>query len=319
VDGDVLVSGGEVIVGGVVTGDVMAAGGEVKIRGDMKDDIRAAGGQVELDATVGDDIALAGGSVQVSRNASAGGRAFLAGGEVRVDGKIGRDLKVGGGLIRIAGQVKGNVELWGDRIIIEPDAVIDGNLLYHSMKEAKISDRASIKGSVTFDKIEREYGKGILSMLLGWLMLIFAGVALNFLFPAFTARSSLHIRKFPWQSIGLGFAIMVLIPVLIAVSMIVVVGVWVGLAMLALYPVLLLGGYLIGLFSIGDFVAGLLKQEIAGSMPKQTLFFSLALAVAGIVWLIPLLGGLINCLILLAGTGSISMNIRKAYTGGTPT
>ncbi|MHB8732256.1 MAG: bactofilin family protein [bacterium] len=71
VDGDAVVIGGTLDVGGTVTGNATAVGGSVHVSGQVGGDVRAAGGNVILDSTavVGGTVQSSGGSVRIARGA----------------------------------------------------------------------------------------------------------------------------------------------------------------------------------------------------------------------------------------------------------
>ncbi|HEV2281988.1 MAG TPA: polymer-forming cytoskeletal protein [bacterium] len=71
IDGDAVVIGGTLDVGGTVTGNATAAGGSVHVSGHVGGDVRAFGGNVILDSTalVGGTVQSAGGSVRIAPGA----------------------------------------------------------------------------------------------------------------------------------------------------------------------------------------------------------------------------------------------------------
>ncbi len=311
ITGDVITAGGELSIGRRIEGDVMAAGGSVKIRGEVKDDVRVTGGDLNIDAIVGDDLAASGGSVTVSPGTTVGGEAWLAGGDVTMAGTIGKNLKITAGNIRLSGIVHGDVELEGGEIQILEGAQIDGNLHYKSPRQASIAPSASIAGNVTYEEIEWDYSEHGFGILFS-LTLIAAGILLFWLFPKFTLSSAERIASDPWKSLGVGIGLFIATPVIAVILMTIVLGVWIGLSVLALYFIALLLGFLISCFFIGDRGAKLMKKEIS-TTGGRLISVTLVIILIGFISIIPVIGGLMLFVLLLLGFGACLSQLRFVY------
>ncbi|MDH3630198.1 MAG: carbohydrate-binding domain-containing protein [Gammaproteobacteria bacterium] len=311
VAGDVIVAGGELYIGHLIEGDVIAAGGTLKIRGEIKDDIRASGGDLNIDAIIGDDLAAAGGSITLSPGVTVGGDAWLAGGEVHIAGTILGNLKVTGGDIRLSGTVHGDVELEGGEIQILDSARIDGELTYKSPRQATTGADAVISGGITHQPVDWDYadrGYGLVFSI----TLMVAAVLFYLFFPHYTLVSVKRIGSDPWSSLGLGFIFVVATPLVAFILMLIVLGLWVGLSMLALYCVALLSGFLIACFFVAERGARLIKQDIS-SRGRRLISVIVVIFVLGLIQMIPFLGGLILFLLLLLGLGAGLIQLRYVY------
>ena len=309
--GDVVVSGGELFIGNQVNGDVMAAGGTIQLSGEVKDDVRVVGGDITIDAKIGDDLYVAGGSIRVMSGSVIEGKARLAGGDIHVAGAIKEGLYIAAGKIRISGTIEGDVELLGEDIQILEGALIKGNLLYKSPNEAKINPDAKIDGKVTYEKrtFDESYTSyGIFSSL----TLIIASIVLYLLFPGFTMTSTTQILTNPWKTIGIGIALLFVTPIVAILFMMTVIGVWVGLSVMALYFVALLVGLIISYFFIGDWVAKLLQQDVTTKV-RRLMFVAIAIIVLALIRLIPVIGGLLSFLLLLIGLGAGTIQLYSTY------
>ena len=309
--GDLVAAGGDLLIGKRVQADVMAAGGTVILRGQVADDVRVAGGDITIDANIGDDLIAAGGEVKVTSGTSVGGDAWLAGGDVFIDGTINKDLYVGAGNIQIAGTIHGNVTLEGGEIHILKNTLIDGNLHYKSPHKATISPDATITGKITYEKTEWEHrhrGSGIFFMV----TMLAAGIVLFLLFPGFTVSAARKISSQPWQSLGLGFLFLVVTPIIAVLLISIVLGVWVGLSIMALYFVALLIGFLVSCFFLGDWGARLLRKDLP-TKGRRILSVAIAIILLGLIQLIPVVSGLLIFILLLFGLGATMLQIRNDY------
>lgn len=323
VEGDVIAAGGRVTIGRLIRGDVIAAGGEVTVAGEVLDDVRLVGGLVALDGRIGGDTVAAGGSVRLSPEARVAGRAFLAGADVEVRGAIGRSLRAAGRTIRIDGEVEGDANLVAQDIEILPSARIMGNLTYTSPREARIDPAAQIRGTVTHRPTEipdqaRGAGGRILwavgvVLLLG---LMVAGMVLVLLFPRFTLSAARTVGSDPGKSLAVGFAVLVAAPPAAGLLMVTVVGIPMGLALLALYPVSLLAGLLTGAMFLGDLGTGLGRWQ--PSKIWRVLLLMAALTLLGLLGAIPIVGVAVLFLALLFGLGALAVHGFRAYGRAFP-
>ncbi len=311
ISGDVVVAGGDLFIGHHVKGDVIAAGGSIQLRGDILDDVRAAGGNVVIDANIGDDLIASGGRINISSDSTINGNAWLAGGEVRVAGTVNNKLVIGAGRILLSGIVHGDVNLEGGEIEILEGSIIHGDLNYSSPHEAVIHDSAQITGKVSYEQTEWQQphrGTGIIFVL----TMIVASIVLLKMFPGFTMSSVSRISAEPLKSLGAGFLALVVIPLVAGLMMAIVLGLWVGLSIMAVYLVALILGFVVACFSVADWGARYFNKDI--NTTRGRLFsVSLVIVVLGLIRAIPVIGGLFMFLLLLAGLGGVILQLKDNY------
>lgn len=321
VEGDLVAAGGQIEIEKQIDGDLLAAGGAITLRGRVRDDLRAAGGNVSISGEVGDDAVVGGGRVLIAPTASVGGRAWLAGGNVEVYGRIGKALRAAGGTIVISGEVNGDVDLAGGRIEIGPGAVIAGNLNYRSRNEAHIDAGARIRGTVTrLDMpIQEEERAAVGVVRFGMLVsLIVAGIVLYLLFPLAATGAARALRDEPWKALGLGLALLAATPFVILLLFASLIGVWLALILMALFPVLLLAGFLTGALALGDLALAWRAKPKKTAKPgtgRRVLSIVAALVAIWIVGFIPVLGALVCLALLLFGVGGLALQLWHRYAG----
>lgn len=311
INGDAVVAGGELFIGHHIKGDATVAGGNVHLRGNIQDDVRTAGGDISVDASIGDDLIASGGRINVTAASTIGGETWLAGGDVLVAGTLNRDLVVAAGSIRISGIVHGDVILQGGEIQILEGAVIDGNLDYKSPYEANIHSAAIISGDINYQQIEWQQphrGTGIIFVL----TMIVASIVLFKLFPGFTLSSVDRISADPLKNLGAGLLVLFITPLLAALLMAIVLGLWVGLSIMALYMIALITGFLVACFFVGDWGAKRFNTELSSS-GRRLISVIIAIIALGLIKLVPLIGGLVVFVLLLAGLGAVVLQLRDNY------
>ncbi|MGB8856117.1 MAG: hypothetical protein WCC58_05540, partial [Burkholderiales bacterium] len=117
----------------------------------------------------------------------------------------------------------------------------------------------------------------------------------------------------PWKSLGLGAAMLFTLPPLAILLMITIIGIPLAFALMALYAVLLLVGYLTTALYIGARAATALKKDTTNATWTRIGFAALALLALGLIRLIPFAGGLAVFVALLIGMGAWSLHLFHRY------
>lgn len=312
INGDLVATGGTIDINGDIAADALIAGGEISLNANVGDDARIAGGQININATIGDDLMVAGGQITVTAGSHIRGNAMISGGLLNIAANIDHDLYAAGGEVIISGHIKGNVEITSDNLTIRDGAVIDGNLSYSSPNEMNRHEGATINGSISYKPLDRtDYeGHGIFALLL----LLGSSLLFFFVFPRFSHAASGTIQQQFWPSIGMGVVMLLVVPFVAIFSMAIVVGLWVGLALLALYPVLLLTGSILGIICTGEFMARLAKLDISKTL-LRIVSILLAVVLLGLLQQVPFVGGLATFIIMLVGMGAATILLYKKYKG----
>ncbi len=322
---DLISAGGRISVEREVGADAALTGGSVDVRAPVMQDLRVAAGTVNIQSNIGGDLAAAGGSVKIENTARIAGSAWLSGGEVTVAGRIGKGAKIYGNRINISGEIVGDTRLAGQQIVLAPSARIDGNLSYASPTELPENQRAQISGTITRLETPEGWhadnsGRNALSWFhpIFFLSMLICGMLLYLLFPNAVTGAAYAIRQYPGRTLLAGVALLFTVPPLAILFMVTVVGLPIGFALLFLYPLALLLGYITTAFFVSREIAVALKKytEPPG-WKKQTLFLALSLLVLGIALVIPYLGGLILILAIVAGLGGWAVSVYFKSGRGT--
>ncbi len=310
VAGDVVVAGGELRIGHRIDGDLVAAGGRIEVDGEVVDDLRLAGGEIRLAVRAGDDLAASGGRIELSNDSRIGGNAWLSGGELAIGGVIDGDLEAYAGKIRISAQVRGDVDLDADSIEWLPGASVGGSLRYRSPESLPESVGANVTGALEHDNTARYADRGF--GLFFSLALLATGIVFYLLFPHYTVAATQRIGNDPWSCLGLGFVFTVATPLLAVLLMLILLGFWIGLVLLALYGVALLAGFILSCFYLGERGGKLIRQPVH-TTGRRLIAFAAILFLLGLVQAVPLVGGLCLLLLMLFGLGAGIIQLRYVY------
>ncbi|MBP7660940.1 MAG: hypothetical protein KA778_13115 [Burkholderiaceae bacterium] len=323
-EGDFHAAGSRVVVDAQVQGDALMLGGTVEVRAPVGGDLRTLAGKVLVDGQIGGDAVIGGVEISLERQSRVSGDALIAGRSVDIRGTVGGELTVYAQQISIAGPVSGKVRLVAEEIELLAGARIDGALSYTSPNELKQAPGVVVAGQIT--RIAREKPgeddraardrNGVAGMswgLLGsvlWSMGLFAfGAAMLSAFPGFTMAAADRAASEPLAAFGLGLALTVTTPVAAGLAILTIVGIPLGAAVLAVYPVLILVGYLTGVWSVAARTRRLLGARSPGSRPVLLGWLAGALVVLLLVGVVPFLGWMIAAWVTLAGLGGMAMTL----------
>jgi hypothetical protein len=139
-------------------------------------------------------------------------------------------------------------------------------------------------------------------------------------FPAFSDHASNTIQNSPGRAGALGFGSLLLVPMLAVLLFITILGIPLGIALLMLYPALLLVGYLVGVLYIARRGELAIRKNAPGSFSVTISFFAMALLMMLLISRLPFVGSLALIIITVIGTGAciLELNLlRKGGSGGT--
>ena len=328
IEGDAALVGGRVAVRGPVKGDVMLAGGDINVTDTVGQDLYAAGGGIALSGQVAGNARIAGGQVTVSRRGGVAGKATIAAASVQMAGRVGRYLVVYAESVRIEGEVGGDLRIVARSVAIGPEAKIGGKLIYRSPRLATISPTAVIAGGATHVEMDWPSGKvdsiaraaTWVSLILLVLSLLLVGASMILAFPAFSANAAQTMRSDPWKSLGLGFSLLLCVPVAAILFMLTVIGIPLGMALLLFYPAMLLLGYVTGALFVGDRVAAWLAKRRGLALHPGWRYAALAVSLFAllIVYKIPYVGCVVEFLVLLFGLGAFWICAYRSYVRKGP-
>jgi cytoskeletal protein CcmA (bactofilin family) len=320
VRGDLVAAAQHLNVTRAVSEDLIVVGETLHLNGPVGDDVRAAGRLITLSAPLGGHLVAAGGQITLSAGASTGSWAWLAGRVLQVLGDVGGELKAAGQEVVIGGTVEGDVTVYAERIRVLEGAQIRGAFAYGSEQEPQIADGARIDGDIRripLPDLERRRGD-LIGAAAGAGILLTAGLFLVgavhlLLFPGLAAVAGQTASRRPWASLGLGLAILFLVPVLVMILLASVIGAPLALALLALYAVLLLFGYVHGAAWLGELVLRHWRKAALPGRVARLLALAVMLVVLALLQLVPVFGALTGMAVGLIGSGSLGLGLVHYY------
>jgi cytoskeletal protein CcmA (bactofilin family) len=325
VEGDLTVASGTLDVRGTVTGSVNATGGNVTITGNVGGAVRSFGGNLTVSGEVGRDVVAGGGNAVIENGATVGGDVAGGAGTLVIAGSVDGDVLAGVGELTVRGTIRGDVNVNVGQLRIASDAVIDGDVLYASEREAEIAAGAQVAGDVQRRDPEWAGYRALLpdnpvttfvGAVLGLLVL---GWGLMLIRPGWVIRPGLALRSRPLPALGAGlatwigqFLLLIVLGVLGALAAAVATSF--GGAFVVPFLIMVLA-IIILVFVSQVFVAMAIGHAVGGlgyrtapwlAYAIGSLVWALVLTLLG--WLLPPLGALIFFLGWILGLGAFALD-----------
>ena len=297
-----------VVVSEPIHDDVFAAGGMLSIEAPV-DSLIAVGGEIDVNAPVRGDVIVAGGKVRITT--SVDGKVVIAGGEVTLDGpvarnavvtagdvvfgpntSIGRDAHVMGGSFRNEGRINGTLQVSSESFVNRGSANVT--------RYEEVRDRPD--GPDPVDGLLSGIGALIsFLVILGYLVL---GLILLALCPTTAGILETRVREQPLPALVVGVASILAAIILGMLLLVTIIGIpitvllWMGVV-----AGIMVAGLIVAL-SVGRIVARVVKMG-----ENRFVLFVVGFIILNVLYLIPLLGGLVKCLVVCIGFGVLVMTV----------
>lgn len=300
------VAGNNVINKAEVDGLSFIAGNEITLNGSAPYGFYA-GNIVNVSENISKDMFVAGNNVTISNDATIGRDLFVAGNIVNINSNVTRDLYAGGTVIDLSGiKIGGNAIIDAEEIIFDENTVIVGKLSYYENTKVTGIEKAVV-GSTKINKnidinIEMTFKEKVTNYVMS-IVTAFITMSIIFLFiPKIKEKvNNLKITANDiLKSIGIGFALLILVPVVSIIALFTGILTPLALVTIVLY-----------IFSI--YLSTILASYVVGKLINTKLFKNenvylslfIGIIIVRLLKLIPVVGGLIGVAALFYGLGII--------------
>jgi len=328
---DVFLAGRDVSLSAPVTASAHLAGFNVTSATDIGGSVYAMGYSVSIGGTVKGDVNAAAKTVSLGTTMPLPGSARLFGQTVKIDSEVDGAALAAGQSVTLNQPVKGDFSFYGENLVFGPAARVDGQVLIHAPKPITVPATVAAQDRVIYTEMKSPQAPtdvaqnaaatvtkgvwfGLWGAVLWWLLLLVVGALFIALGPKLVNRYEALSALRPMRRIGLGIlafaAIIGLVPVL-ALTLVGLLAVPVLLLVAAIGWALayLTGTYLVG-YQLGS------RMMAIDSVAKRIGVLAIALAVAGLLSMIPFIGWLITLLLVVFGYGVIAALIMTRWSDG---
>lgn len=285
--GDLVIVGMSAGFDGEVDGSVMVGVYDFDMSGHCRNSVRAFAKQISIDGHIERNLMVFGADVVLGKSGWVEKDVHFGGGTFLVQGRIGGILRGSGDEIFISGQIDGNVYLEAGKVVIQPTAIIGGMLEVCGKNEPKIEPGAQILGEISHcstGEKKKAAGYELADFFIDfWSFLALAltgGMMLAF-FKGFTREVTGQVKSQWLKSLGLGFVFFICLPIAAVILMVTLVGLPLGLMVLAGWLVLFYLTKVFGGIIIGDWI---LRKLRGGRPPKP--FWAMVLGLLIIILLL---------------------------------
>lgn len=326
VEGTTFAAGQDVQITGNINGDLFISAQNITIDGVVTGNIYVAGQAIKIGVQSEGDVFVAGQNVTIAKEAIIGRDLFVAGATILQEGTIQRNLFGGGSEIIIAGLVGGDVNLQTGNLKLQDNAVIEGNLSYESSKEAVIAPDSKITGETDWKKVAsmsteqiRTETKKPINLFFGFLWSVASALLVWFLVkvwrPDFWTKTAMPIAEVPLKTLGVGFLVLVVTPLLILLAMVTIIGIPLGILVGLIYWASMYLSKIIVAVFIGQWLAKRFKWP---ELHKGIWLVMLGLVILGLLNMLPFVKFIVGLLTVVAGLGSLILAHYKVPADNTP-
>lgn len=306
VDGDLFVLSDNIDVTGTVTGDVYILGMNVNISGNIYGSLITFASHTNLNGVYGKNAHIFGLTNEYTGQ-TAGDLTFI-GGNHTISGNIGDDLRVFGYKTIIEGTVKGDLIHFSEQSSILQENV-SGNV-YTEDTLKNIAKEQGVEIEEVTPVVEREAYYDIISTkivmaLVEFIGFCIVGFVLIFLSPIKTGQIVRKVSDSPVEflkSLGLGFAILCLIPLPLIILSFTMVGTPLAVFITCALIFVLTFGTIYTETALGKEVLDLFK--VKGYRPYKSLIVGRGLTT--VISLIPIIGAFYRFVLICTTLGAIS-------------
>ncbi|NND92961.1 MAG: hypothetical protein HKN42_19040 [Granulosicoccus sp.] len=325
---DAFVAGFSSSLTGEVQGDAHIAGFTASVLAPVAGDVYATGSNVEIAAAVGGDLTAAGFTVRLSKGASLDGNARISGGNLIIESPIDGALLAAAATVRLDASVGGDARITASDIAFGSGAQVAGLLTYSAPKEIAIPESVAPASRVRFvpasaSSVFRDLGEsvgeplqnfwpGFASRVMAALLVLGSLVLLAAILFAFAPRQVESMRQraseHAWFALVFGFVGLSILFGAVPVSLMTLVGIPFALVALLLILIFWTLGYLLGLYVFGTRIWSAFDGSYE-KLPAKLVLIAVGLVIAAALNFIPIIGWLVNIVVLFFGLGAITIVI----------
>ncbi len=330
VDGDYYVSVGPLgntTMSGSVSEDMYAFGGSITVNGPIGKDLTVIGGTTQVHATVTDDVRIVAGEVTVAEHiqgdlfvlagmltvlssATVDGDIIFFGGEADINGKVGGSVLGTSERLRVNAEVGGDIDVKTvTPLSLGDQAVVAGSVKYTSHELLLRAQNAVVEGEIIKSQIKPEpkevsYRDALIPVFIS----LFAALCAYLLFRKELQELAAFVYNRPLKSGLFGLATIILGPVLSLILIATILGMFVGVALLALVIL----GYILGFALSGVVLGAILSKLLTKKLQVSLVWILVGTFALHACLYIPVVGALFVVFMFALTVGGLTLSLYKS-------
>ena len=314
VTGDLIVFARSIDVQGTVGGDVFIFGQRIEIDGEVGGGIAGFGQLISVGGTVGQSVFGFGQSIFFGRDASIEGDLTTFGEDVNVGASIGRNVTTFAETLTVEGEVTRDVTFAGRLVAVQSSAAIDGdlNVKVPSESNLQIDPGATVSGDTLVDVVESSQDGfltvgSFVGMAIRLAAAFVSGMILFWAFPVLRRVPLAGVRAMLVSS-GVGFLILIAMPVAALVLAVTLIGLPAGLVAAAVWGL----GVYVSKIVVAHFLGTALLRSGREDLGSMALALLAGLVLVLIAVSLPYVGGIVNLLLVILGLGASGIVLYRS-------
>ena len=254
----------------------------------------------------GDEFVVLSGRADVPEGEQVGDLVVFHG-SATVDGTVNGSVTAFDAPVTISGQVNGDVVVFNGRVELAESANVTGDVV--SRSEPTVAEGATIGGETR--RIQTNFnwdGFGWAGRLAWWLAVSVSTLVVGLVLLWLVGRGAPRIEEAGWTGIGpsIGWGLLAFfgLPILGIIALVTIVGIPLGLGVLAALGLIYAIGYAAAAWIVG--------RRILREPTAWILAFLLGWGILRVLALVPILGGLVGWAAMVLGLGALIVAIWRA-------
>ena len=310
VNGDSAIAGNLVDIIGNIDGIGFIAGQTINVNGNLEYGF-LAGQNVNINGQISKNIYAAGETITLSKDANIGKDLFLAGDTININGNIQRNINIYASTVTIkkGTTINGNITIEASNIKVEDGASIKGTLKYNEDAKNDISDNSNIGKTTTYE-ITKDEGFNTSEILSSILNMIVVFLSITIIIPKTLDKTNEIYKKKNnnyIKNIGIGFLILICVPLISLILLASNIGVYLGLIQVALYAIAIYLSFIISGYILGN----LILVKLMKLNTNKYLSGIIGIILLKILMVIPVLSTIICLIAITLGLATIWNLLQK--------
>ena len=307
VDGksDVYAAGDYINLSGNVEAEVIVAGNNINISVEnVGGSVRAVGSTLNIDSKINRNITAIGSIINIESNTKAEG-VYIIGGSVNFSGKS-EDIYIIGGKVELNGVVTGNLNIKCSELVIGENARVYGDFKLESENYPTVLGDFDTS-TIDFEKIDVKdnYSSNFkwgwfLGKVISIITSIMLAVLITLLCKKYLSNSYERLVSKPWLPFIVGFATLIIVPILAIILCFTVVCIPVSVISILIYSILIY---------ISPVISGILVGRIVFKNINKYLSGIVLTIIIKLLTFIPYVGAIVVFACLLLSLGLFVENI----------